>query len=79
MPPIDLGADWKTADGLPEYHYDDGRDKYWMRNVAGDWVLVSETQLRRELRKQGMRDKPDAKKGENISPIEELLHSPVEL
>lgn len=72
-PPVDLGADWKTADGLPEYHYDDGRDKYWMRNVAGDWVLVSETQLRRELRKQGMRDKPDAKKGENISPIEELL------
>lgn len=72
-PAADIGAQWSTADALPDYYYDDGRDKYWLRNAAGDWVLLSETQLRRELRHMGMRDKADPKNGEKLSPIDALL------
>ncbi|MCC5840460.1 MAG: hypothetical protein JJT96_10060 [Opitutales bacterium] len=54
----------------PEYFYDERRGRYWHRTGRSEWVDKSETQLRRWLKQQGIRDFADRKAGEVVSPLE---------
>lgn len=61
------------SEQLPEIdaHYDCLKNSYWMKNSRGEWIPSTEGQLRRELRKSGYRNKPNA--GEHVSPVDEKI------
>lgn len=51
-----------------EAHYDCLKSSYWMKNSRSEWIPATESQLRRELRKLGYRNKANA--GEHVSPVD---------
>jgi len=61
------------SEQLPEIdaHYDCLKNSYWMKNSRGEWIPSTEGQLRRELKRSGYRNKPNA--DENVSPVDEKI------
>ncbi|WP_438482743.1 DUF5906 domain-containing protein [Oleiharenicola lentus] len=65
---------FESKDGMPAYYFDSMSRLFWMKNEAGEWVDLNETQFKRELKKtHGLSDKPNVKAGEAISPLDEKL------
>jgi energy-coupling factor transporter ATP-binding protein EcfA2 len=70
---VDIASDMETQDVVPEYYYDERRNRYWHRADDGAWVDKSEVQLRRWLKQRGMSGHADPQKGQVVSKVEELL------
>lgn len=70
-----LGDAFQTEDSLREYYFDQMVRLFWMKNPAKEWVDLNETQLKRELKKLGLRDKANAMAKEAISPLDEKLRT----
>lgn len=73
MAPDDPSEAFETKDGLPEYYFEDLSRLYVHKNKRGEWVSLNETQMKRELKKQGYKDKANAQANEAISPLDEKL------
>lgn len=56
---------------LPIAHYDVGRKDYWIEDTAGDWIPLTETSVKRQVRARGYSAK--IKEGETMSPLDNWL------
>jgi hypothetical protein len=64
----ELGDVFVTEEGLPQYFYDSGSRAFFLKNSAGEWVSLSETAFRRELKQRGKREK-----GFPLSEIDQII------
>jgi hypothetical protein len=67
----DIGSDLSTASGDREYVFEEASRLFWLRSDPERWISLSETQLKRDLRFLGFRDKADPKKDQTLlSPLD---------
>ncbi len=69
--PPDPAEAFSSKPGLQEYYYEEAAQRFWLKNAAARWCDLSETGLKRQLKKEGLRDKPNP--GKVISPIDEKI------
>src|SRR5437763_16920338 len=56
---------------MPVAYYDLGRQTYWIQDASGDWITVSETNLRLLLRGRGFSRAVEA--GETLSNLDQCI------
>src|SRR5262245_52784296 len=56
----------------PIVYYDVGRKDYWILNARNEWITVSESGLRRQLRGCGYAAK--AREGERLSEVDQCIN-----
>lgn len=62
----DIGSDLNSTSGEREYVFEEASRLFWLRMEADRWVSLTEGQLKRELKFQGLRDKADPTKDQTL-------------
>lgn len=67
----EIGSDLNTAPGEREYVFEEASRLYWLRTDPDRWISLTDSQIKRELKFQGYRDKADPKKDATLlAPID---------
>ena len=65
------GNSWMKYCPARDYCFDAGRGTYWIKNQGGIWIMLNETQFKRELRQGGV--SPTVPNNSYVSPLDEVL------
>ena len=69
----DPDNDFESGSGLPDFVFDEGSNLYWKQMRPDLWYSLRDAAIKRELKFQGLHDKPIAMNGEVISQIDAKL------
>ena len=62
---------WMKHCPARDYCFDAGRGTYWIKNQAETWIMLNETQFKRELRQGNV--SPTVPNNSYVSPLDEVL------